>query len=54
MGAVRRVLEKREGVRSVEIDLPTQKVSITAQAPETREGLKEVVAKTGKATEFWA
>ena len=54
VGAVRRVLEKREGVRSVEIDLPTQKVSITAQAPETREGLKELVAKTGKATEFWA
>ena len=48
------MLERREGVRSVDIDLKSQKVVIQAQAPETREGLKEVVAKTGKATEFWA
>jgi copper chaperone len=51
VGAVKRVLEKAEGVQSVEIDLKTQKVTVKGNVdPAT---IKDTVAKTGKATEFW-
>ena len=48
---MRRVLAKLEGVQSVDIDLPSQKVVVKGNVdPNT---VKDTVAKTGKATEFW-
>ena len=43
-----------DGVQRVEIDLPAQKVTVTVDPSVTPEQVKETVAKTGKATEFWA
>ncbi|KAI7835412.1 hypothetical protein COHA_010686 [Chlorella ohadii] len=52
VGAVRRVAEKLEGVQAVDIDLPSQKVTVKGQNLD-REAVKAGVAKAGKATEFW-
>lgn len=50
--AVRRVLGKLEGVQSVDIDLPQQKV--TVESTSDPEVVKAQVAKSGKKTELWA
>lgn len=49
--AVRRVLGKLDGVQSVEIDLPQQKV--TVESTSEPEVVKAQVAKSGKKTELW-
>jgi copper chaperone len=51
VGAVRRVLTRLEGVQSVDIDLASQKVVVKGNVDANV--VKETVAKTGKATEFW-
>lgn len=51
-GAVKRVLDRMEGVQSVDIDLPSQKVVVRGNLDPQK--VKETVAKTGKATEFWS
>ena len=52
MGAVKRVLGKVEGVQSVDIDLPAQKVVVKGANldPST---LVDTVSKSGKATQLW-
>ncbi len=41
------------GVQNVNIDMPQQKVTVTVDDNVEPERVKETVAKTGKATEFW-
>lgn len=50
-GAVERVLKKMEGVEDFSIDLATQKVVVKGNVDPQK--VLEVVAKTGKKTEFW-
>lgn len=52
VGAVKRVLTKLDGVESVDVDLKQQKVTVKGSADPNV--VKETVAKTGKATQFWA
>lgn len=52
-GAVQRVLGKMPGVQNVNIDMPQQKVVVTVDDSVDPAAVKETVAKTGKATEFW-
>lgn len=41
------------GVKSVKTDLESQKVTVETDESLSAEGVKDIVAKTGKATEFW-
>ena len=50
-GAVQRVLNKMEGVQSVDIDMAQQKVVVKGNVEPQK--VLETVAKTGKATSFW-
>jgi copper chaperone len=50
--AVQRVLEKLDGVKSVDISLEQQKVVVKGDV--TPEAVKDQVAKTGKPTEYWS
>eukprot|EP00897_Mesotaenium_endlicherianum_P004007 jgi/Mesen1/3634/ME000020S03157 len=50
-GAVKRVLDKMEGVESYDIDLKEKKVTVVGNV--TPEAVLETVSKTGKATSFW-
>jgi len=50
--AVRRVLDKLDGVESVDINRDTNKVTVTGNV--TPEKVFETVSKTGKATEYWS
>ena len=52
MGAVKRVAEALPGVESVDIDLAAQKVVVKGPSLDPA-AVKEGVAKSGKATEFW-
>ncbi|KAI3832689.1 hypothetical protein MKW98_002235 [Papaver atlanticum] len=50
-GAVKRVLDKTQGVESYDIDMEQQKVTVkTNLAPDV---VLQTVAKTGKKTAFW-
>ncbi|KAI3963085.1 hypothetical protein MKW92_016346 [Papaver armeniacum] len=50
-GAVKRVLDKTQGVESYDIDMEQQKVTVkTNLAPDV---VLQAVAKTGKKTSFW-
>ncbi|KAI3985090.1 hypothetical protein MKX01_027176 [Papaver californicum] len=50
-GAVKRVLDKTQGVESYNIDMEQQKVTVkTSLAPDV---VLQTVAKTGKKTAFW-
>ena len=51
--AVERVLGRKEGVQSFEVDMDAQKVSVVAVGL-TAEEILDTVAKTGKATSVWA
>ncbi|KAK3282000.1 hypothetical protein CYMTET_10247 [Cymbomonas tetramitiformis] len=53
VGAVRRVLEKLEGVENVVITLEDKKVVVTGTGI-TEEAVLEKVAKTGKAPILWS
>ncbi|CAL5226946.1 g9830 [Coccomyxa viridis] len=50
-GAVRRVLQNKPGVQSVDIDLAQQKVLVTGDV--SQEDILQTVSKTGKKTELW-
>lgn len=50
--AVRGVLSKLDGVQSIEIDVPTQKVVVTGSTPA--DVLLATIKKTGKQTTFVA
>ncbi|KAL4437024.1 hypothetical protein ABPG75_004163 [Micractinium tetrahymenae] len=52
VGAVRRVAEKLPGVTGVDIDLAAQKVVVKGNGLDPA-AVKEGVAKSGKATQFW-
>ena len=52
-GAVERVLKKMDGVENISIDLPSQKVAVVVREGINPEQVKETVAKSGKATDFW-
>jgi copper chaperone CopZ len=41
------------GVQNFNIDMPQQKVTVTVDDTIDPAAVKETVAKTGKATEFW-
>ncbi|CAL0321256.1 unnamed protein product [Lupinus luteus] len=50
-GAVKRVLDKLDGVESYDIDLKEQKVVVKGNVqPDT---VLQTVSKTGKKTAFW-
>ncbi|KAK9817325.1 hypothetical protein WJX74_004421 [Apatococcus lobatus] len=49
--AVRKVLGKLDGVQSVDVDLPSQKVLVKGDV--TPEAVVSQVSKTGKPTELW-
>ncbi|KAG2669396.1 hypothetical protein I3760_14G032900 [Carya illinoinensis] len=51
VGAVKRVLEKMEGVESYNIDLKEQKVTVKGSVQP--EAVLQTVSKTGKKTSFW-
>ncbi|GAA0185359.1 hypothetical protein LIER_32647 [Lithospermum erythrorhizon] len=51
VGAVKRVLEKMEGVESFDIDHKEQKVTVKGNVQP--EEVFQTVAKTGKKTSFW-
>ncbi|KAI8108581.1 hypothetical protein M9434_006606 [Picochlorum sp. BPE23] len=53
-GAVERVLNNTAGVKSVKTDLESQKVTVETDDGLSAEAVKDIVAKTGKATEFWS
>ncbi|KAL5067103.1 hypothetical protein RYX36_017990 [Vicia faba] len=50
-GAVKRVLEKLQGVESFDIDMKEQKVTVKGNVKP--EEVYETVSKTGKKTAFW-
>uniref|UniRef100_A0A5B6ZYM0 HMA domain-containing protein n=1 Tax=Davidia involucrata TaxID=16924 RepID=A0A5B6ZYM0_DAVIN len=50
-GAVKRVLDKMEGVESFDIDLKEQKVTVKGNVQP--EAVLQTVSKTGKKTSFW-
>ncbi|KAI9124408.1 hypothetical protein K1719_004330 [Acacia pycnantha] len=50
-GAVRRVLDKMEGVESYDIDMKEQKVTVKGNVQP--EEVLQTVSKTGKKTAFW-
>jgi len=51
-GAVERIIKKMDGVESYDINLEEKKVVVKGNLdPQT---VKEKIAKTGKATEFWS
>ncbi|XP_028780724.1 copper transport protein CCH [Neltuma alba] len=50
-GAVRRVLDKMEGVESYDIDMKEQKVTVKGNVQP--EAVLQTVSKTGKKTAFW-
>lgn len=52
-GAVERVLKNTPGVHSVVTNLESQKVTVETDGSLTADQVKEIVSKTGKATEFW-
>lgn len=49
-----RVLNNTPGVKSVKTDLESQKVTVETADGLSAEAVKDIVAKTGKATEFWS
>lgn len=51
---MQRVLDKMDGVKRVEIDLKSQKVTVTVEDSVTPQAVFDTVAKAGKKTEFWA
>ncbi|KAH7300943.1 hypothetical protein KP509_23G004900 [Ceratopteris richardii] len=51
VGAVKRVLGKMEGVEKYDIDLDSQKVTVTGNVKP--DDVLATVSKTGKATSFW-
>ncbi|CAA6660700.1 unnamed protein product [Spirodela intermedia] len=51
VGAVKRVLDKMEGVESYDVNLKDQKVTVLGTAKP--EAVLQTVSKTGKKTEFW-
>lgn len=51
-GAVRRILQKIEGVEDITITVAENKVVVTGQNLDQKL-LMEKVAKSGKATELW-
>jgi copper chaperone CopZ len=53
-GAVERVLNNTPGVTGVVTDLGTQKVTVQTDGSLSADDVKNIVAKTGKATEFWS
>ena len=52
--AVQRVLGKMPGIQGVDIDMAAQKVVVRADDGVDPQAVKDAVAKTGKATEFWS
>ncbi|XP_048139591.1 copper transport protein ATX1-like isoform X1 [Rhodamnia argentea] len=50
-GAVKRVLEKMEGVESFDIDLKEQKVTVKGNVQP--DAVLQTVSKSGKQTAFW-
>ncbi|XP_042492860.1 copper transport protein ATX1-like [Macadamia integrifolia] len=50
-GAVKRVLEKMEGVESFDIDMKEQKVTVKGNVEP--DAVFQTVSKTGKKTSFW-
>ncbi|KAH9618784.1 hypothetical protein KSS87_016302 [Heliosperma pusillum] len=50
-GAVKRVLDKMEGVESYDINMDEQKVTVIGNVEP--DAVFEKVSKTGKKTEFW-
>ncbi|XP_074305454.1 copper transport protein ATX1-like [Silene latifolia] len=50
-GAVKRVLDKMEGVESYDINMEEQKVTVKGNIKS--EAVLETVSKTGKKTELW-
>ncbi|KMS98186.1 hypothetical protein BVRB_4g095130 [Beta vulgaris subsp. vulgaris] len=50
-GAVKRVLDKMEGVESYDINLEEKKVTVTGNI--TPEAVLQTVSKTGKKTSYW-
>lgn len=49
-----RVLNSTPGVKSVTTDLESQKVTVETDDGLSAEAVKDIVTKTGKATEFWS
>ncbi|KAK9733268.1 hypothetical protein RND81_04G055900 [Saponaria officinalis] len=50
-GAVKRVLDKMEGVESYDINMDEQKVTVKGNVQP--DAVFNTVSKTGKKTEFW-
>ncbi|XP_031499520.1 copper transport protein ATX1-like isoform X2 [Nymphaea colorata] len=51
VGAVKRVLNKMEGVESYDVDLKEQKVTVKGNVQP--DAVLQTVSKTGKKTSFW-
>ncbi|XP_073004456.1 copper transport protein ATX1-like [Typha latifolia] len=51
VGAVKRVLNKMEGVESFDVDLKEQKVTVNGNVKP--DAVLQTVSKTGKKTSFW-
>ncbi|KAK1263866.1 hypothetical protein QJS04_geneDACA008439 [Acorus gramineus] len=51
VGAVKRVLNKMEGVESYDVDIKEQKVTVIGNVQP--EAVLQTVSKTGKKTAFW-
>ncbi|KAL5974620.1 Cytosolic copper metallochaperone [Asimina triloba] len=51
VGAVKRVLNKMDGVESFDVDLKEQKVTVKGNVQP--EAVLQTVSKTGKKTSFW-
>eukprot|EP01018_Ginkgo_biloba_P019328 Gb_33825 [translate_table: standard] len=51
VGAVKRVLDKMEGVETFDVDLKDKKVTVIGNVKP--EAVLQAVAKTGKETIFW-
>ncbi|OLY83337.1 Copper transport protein ATX1 [Smittium mucronatum] len=49
-GSVKRVLDRLDGVQDVDIDLPSQTVSVTTSLPQ--DTIFQTIRKTGKQTEI--
>ncbi|XP_031478142.1 copper transport protein ATX1-like [Nymphaea colorata] len=51
VGAVKRVLNKMEGVESYDVDMKEQKVTVRGNVQP--DAVLQTVSKTGKTTSFW-
>ncbi|CAN6452431.1 unnamed protein product [Victoria cruziana] len=51
VGAVKRVLNKMQGVESYDVDLKEQKVTVKGNVEP--DAVLQTVSKTGKKTSFW-